>query len=209
VERDVKNVHYEGREIEGERLELAEKDLLVYLGPDLTLRRCTVVVRMPTSRLHILPTRFIDCAIEVKQELKNLQDWVSASLKGCRFTGRMTGCEFGRWPGYSSGGEFGEVEDCDFSEARLDLCRFHSCDTRTLRFPRWPCFTILDPIGRGRELLEVEWPGSFSPVTLEGRFKELDSTVALTFYAPAEAKRSGTTEEELKRAIQRFDFIVH
>jgi hypothetical protein len=121
----------------------------------------------------------------------------------------MLGCDFGPWPGNATGWEHGAVEDCDFSEARLDLCRFHSCDTRTVRFPRWPNFTILDPLGRGRELSSVSWPGSFRPVRLEGRYKELPSTVALTFYAPAEAKRSGTTEDALKAAIERFDFIVH
>jgi hypothetical protein len=202
------NVHYEGRQIEDERLELAEKDRLTYLGPDLTLRRCTVIVRLPAIRLHLLPTNFIDCTIELKQELRNFS-WTCAALKGTRLKGRMLGCDFGPWPGNATGWEHGAVEDCDFSEARLDLCRFHSCDIRTLRLPRWPCFTILDPIGRGRELTGVQWPGSFRPVTLEGRYKELPSTVALTFYAPAEAKRSGTTEEALKAAIERFDFIVH
>lgn len=39
--------------------------------------------------------------------------------------------------------------------------------------------------------------------------RELPITVALSFYAPAEAKRCETTEEEFKAAIERFDFIVH
>jgi hypothetical protein len=203
------NVHYRDQELSDSRLELAEKEQLTYLGPNLTLRRCDVIIRLPTSRLHILPTRFIDCSIEVKQELRNFRDWVSSSLKGCRFKGRMSGCDFGNWPGHKSGGELGEVEDCDFTEARLDLCRFIGCDTRTLRFARWPSFTILDPVGRGRELTNVDWPGSFRPVRLEGPFKEWPSTVALSFYAPNEAKRCGTTEAELKAAIERFDFIVH
>ncbi|QRN95404.1 hypothetical protein JRI60_41070 [Archangium violaceum] len=204
------NIIHKDRELDGERLELiAEKDRLIYLGPNLTLRRCAVVVRVPASRLIIREARFIDCTIDLKQELRNHRDWVSASLEGCRFKGRMLGCDFGSFPGYTSGGEHGHVEDCDFSEARLDLCRFHNCDMRTLRLPRWPCFTILDPIGRGHELTSVEWPGSFRPVTLEGDYKEVPSVVATTFYAPAEAKRSGTTEDELKAAIERFDFIVH
>jgi hypothetical protein len=204
------NIVYEDREIDDERLELAaDTDRLIYLGPNLTLRRCTVVVRVPTSRLILRQPRLIDCALELKQELRNHRGWVSASLKGCRLKGRMLGCDFGPFPGYMTGGEHGHVEDCDFSEARLDLCRFHGCDMRTLRLPRWPCFTILDPIGRGRELTSVKWPGSFRPVTVEGPYQEVPSVVATTFYAPAEAKRAGTTEEELKAAIERFDFIVH
>jgi hypothetical protein len=100
------------------------------------------------------------------------------------------------------------VEDCDFSEARLDLCRFHGCDMSTIRLPKWPCFTIVDPLKYGPELLSVPWPGDFTPVIIEGPLKEQPSTVALTFYAPAEAKRSGATLEEFKAAVERFDFIV-
>ncbi|QRK10281.1 hypothetical protein JQX13_09400 [Archangium violaceum] len=203
------NIIYEEREMEDARVELkAEADRLLYLGPNLTLRRCTIVVRVPTRKLFIRSTTFIDCDIELKQELKRFS-WTGAALKGCRFTGRMVGCDFGAWPGHGKWWEHGAVEDCDFSETRLDLCRFQSCDPRTLRLPRWPCFTILDPLGRGRELTSASWPGSFSPVTLEGPYKELPTTVALSFYAPAEARRCETTEEELKAAIERFDFIVH
>ncbi len=57
--------------------------------------------------------------------------------------------------------------------------------------------------------MSVKWPGSFRPVTLEGPYKEVPCTKAITFYAPSDAKRCKTTEEELKAAIQRFDFIVY
>jgi hypothetical protein len=200
------NIHYEGREIEGERLELADKDRLVYLGPNLTLRRCTVVIRVPASRLHILPTHFIDCTIEVKQELRNLS-WTCASLKGCRIKGRMVGCDFGPWPGNAKGWEQGAVEDCDFSEARLDSCRFHGCDPRTIRFPRWPCFTILDPVGRSRELLSAKWPG-ISELLAEGLDTDPPSTVAVTDHAPSRAKSWKTTEEELRAVLEKFDRIL-
>ncbi|HEX8825845.1 MAG TPA: pentapeptide repeat-containing protein [Archangium sp.] len=202
------NFHYEAREIEGQRLELADKDGIYFLGPSLTLRRCTVVLRVPARWLHILPSRFIDCTFEVKQELKNFP-WVGAAMKGCRFKGRMSGCDFGPWRNYTEGWEQSSVEDCDFSEAQLSNCRFHGCDMRTLRLPRWPCFTILDPIGRSRELNSVQWPGRFGAVVVENLSTEPPSTVAMTFFAPLMAKRFGTTEEELKAAIERFDFIVH
>ena len=37
--------------------------------------------------------------------------------------------EYGDEPEY----QFGSLEDCDFSEADLNYCRFIGCDTRTLR----------------------------------------------------------------------------
>jgi hypothetical protein len=205
------NVIFENREIQNERLELTDKNSLYYLSTGLTLRNCTVVLKVPASRLVINQARFIDCTFEVKQQLTNYQQWICASFKGCRFKGRFLGNDFGHWPEYSSapGYDYGSIEDCDFSEARLDACRILGSDPRTLKFPRWPCFTILDPVKRGRELMSVEWPGRFRPVILEGPYQEVPRTTALTFYAPSDAKRCKVTEEDLKAAIQRFDFIVY
>jgi hypothetical protein len=202
------NIIYEAQELEGERLVLDSKEDIYFLGPDLTLRDCTLVTRVPARWLHILPTRFINCTIQAKQELKNL-DWSRAFLKGCRFTGRLTGCDFGRWPLDLPGQENGFIEDCDFSEARLDGCRFHGCDTRTLRFPPWPCFTILHPVRSASELATIEWPGNINSITLPILARQLPSTVAVTWYAPIFAKQSGTTPEELRGVLERFDCIVY
>ena len=200
------NIIYKDRELADERLEVADKDGIYFLGPNLTLRRCTVVTRVPARWLHILPARFIDCSFQVKQELKN-HDWSEAFLKGCRFTGRLTGCDFGHRLPELPGREHGGIEDCDFSEALLQGCRFHGCDTRTLRFPRWPCFTLLDPIGRSQELNSVTWPGRME-IVMGILSTEPPSTVALTYHAPSLAKRFGTTPEELKAVIEKFDCIV-
>jgi len=202
------NVIYKDREMEGERLELTDnKEGNYYLGPNLTLRRCTVVTRVSAGWLHIRPTRFIDCAIQVKQELKN-HDWSSAFLRGCRFTGRLTGCDFGHRSPYLPGRENGGIEDCDFTEARLQGCRFHGCDMRTIRLPPWPCFTILDPIGRSQELNNLEWPGR-SHIIVGSTHMDPPSTVAYTYHAPTVAKRYGTTPEELKAVFEKLDFVVY
>lgn len=201
-------VFYENREIENERLELTDKNSLYFLGSDLTLRNCTLVLKVSARNLFIKGARFIDCTFEVKQELKN-HDWSCAFLKGCRFTGRLSGCDFGHRLPQLSGRENGGIEDCDFSEARLDGCRFHGCDSRTLRFPMWPCFTILDPLGRIRELNSVKWPGEFGDIVVENLYKHPRSTVAMTLFAPVEAKRFETTPEALKAVIEKFDFIVY
>ena len=205
------NITFENRKIENERLELSDAKANYILGPDLTLRNCTLVLKVSARRLSLKQPRFIDCTFEVKQELKNYQGWVAASLKGCRFKGRLSGCDFGHWPEYMSlpWYQHGSIEDCDFTEARLEGCRFHGCDPATLRFPRWPCFTFLDPIGRARELNSVQWPGSVGPIIIETLFNQPPSTVALTEHALSIAKRFDTTPEELKAALERFDCIVY
>jgi hypothetical protein len=202
------NVIIEDRELANERIEVMDKESLYFLGPNLTLRHCTLVLKVPARRLHILGARFIDCSFEVKQELKN-HDWSRAFLKGCRFKGRLSGCDFGHRLPLTEGRENGGIEDCDFSEALLDGCRFHGCDPRTLRFPKWPCFTVVDPIGRCRELDSVQWPGGFRPIFVEGEYRDPPSTMAVTFFAPAEAKMYDTTPEELRAVIEKFDCIVY
>lgn len=202
-------VFYEDKVIEGERLELTDKNSIYSLGPNLSLNDCTIVLSVPAKQFFTDRARFTHCTFEVKRELKNYQDWVFSSLKGCRFKGRLSGCDFGCWPGYSAGSEHGFIEDCDFSEAQMDGCRIMGCDPRTIQFPRWPCFTILDPIGRAPELRGVQWPGRFGSVVIEELHTDPSCTKALIFHAPTVAKQLGTTPEALKAVIERFDFILH
>ncbi|MFY0579673.1 hypothetical protein ACN28S_40355 [Cystobacter fuscus] len=205
------NVVFKDREIENERLEVTDKNANYILGPNLMMKNCTLVLKVASRRLSIDRAQFVDCAFEVKQELKNYQDWIGASLKGCRFKGRLTGCDFGHWPEYSSlpWCQLGSIEDCDFTEARLDGCRIMGSDPATIRFPRWPCFTILDPIGRARELNRVQWPGAHGDIIPDTLIKNPPSTRALTYYAPASAKLLETTPEELRAVIEKFDCILY
>ncbi|WP_309894015.1 hypothetical protein [Archangium sp.] len=207
----LKNVIIEDKEIANERFEVTDKESLYFLGPNLTLRHCTVVLKVPARRLHLLGVRFIDCTFEVKQELKNYQEWICASLEGCRFKGRLTGCDFGHWPEYLNepAYQLGSIKDCDFSEARLDACRFMGCDPATLRFPKWPCFTFLDPIRRAAELREVKWPGLVGDVIMDELHTHPSPTKALTYSASILAKRLETTIEDIRAVIEKFDCIVY
>jgi hypothetical protein len=207
----LENVILKDRDIENERLELADKNSLYFLSTGLTLRHCTIVSKVPASRLRITGARFIDCTFEVKQELKNHQAWVAGTLIGCRFTGRLTGCDFGHWPEYGSDPWYqnGFIENCDFTEARLDGCRIMGCDPSTIRFPKWPCFTFLDPIRRAPELRSVKWPGRFGRITVEELHTQPAPTRSLTYHAPSVAKRMETTEEELRAVIEKFDCIFY
>jgi hypothetical protein len=202
-------VFYEGRALENERLELADKDTLYFLGPELLLRDCTLVLKVPARNLYTFGARFIRCRFEVKQELKNHQSWVKTALEGCQFTGRLSGCDFGHWPGYANGWEQGSITDCDFTQAQLNGCRFMGCDPRTLQLPRWPCFTVLYPLQNASALRGVQWPGLFGGVVVEDLPHEPPSTVATTFHAPTVARRLETTPEALRAVLETFDFILH
>ncbi|WNG48904.1 hypothetical protein F0U60_35900 [Archangium minus] len=205
------NVVLKDREIENERLELTDKNANYILGPNLTLKNCTLVLKVAPRNLSIDRAQFVDCTFEVKQELKNHQDWIGASLKGCRFKGRLSGCDFGHWPEYSSASwcQFGSIEDCDFTEARLDGCRIMGSDPASICFPKWPCFTIIDPIGRASELRGLTWPGRFGELIRDMLPKHPPKTRALTYYAPSAAKLVETTPAEIRAVIEKFDCIVY
>ena len=132
-----------------------------------------------------------------------------ASIQGCRFKGRFYGCDFGSWPGYDNWSDHGFIADCDFSEARLDACRIMGGELATLRFPKWPCFTILEPIRRAPELRQGAWPGLFGRIIVNNLHTQPTPTQAVTYHAPSLAKRMETTEEALRAAIEPFDCIVY
>jgi hypothetical protein len=199
------NVIYENQDIENERLELSDRNSLYFLGHNLTLRRCTLVLGVPAKRLHINQTRIIECTIEVSRLLKNFR-WDSAHLMGCRFKGRFVGNDFGEWP---SSPNQGGIVDCDLAAARLHQTRFLGCDASTLRFPRWPCFTLLDTARRAAELATLPWPGKYGHIIAKGFAEDPSSTVAVTYAAPDLAKFCGTTPEAIKALIEKLDGVYY
>jgi hypothetical protein len=193
------NIHYENREIEGERLELP-KGAIYWLGANLTLRRCSLSISVGSRWLHLLSGYLIDCTIQAKAELKNAR-WTRMNFKGCQFKGRFSGNDFGFREESYDPWRIGGIGNCDFSEARLNGCRFFNCDMSTIRLPRWPCFTFLDARGHAAELVGRAWPGQVG-IIIEGLAKNPEGTVAETWHAPTVAKNMDTTVEELRVALK-------
>jgi hypothetical protein len=110
--------HFQKQTIEDTELVLTSKDHN-YLGPDLTLKRCRLVLRTNARALTINNVELIDCQIEAKRKLVNCQMWRGAVIRGCTFTGVFSGNDFGHWPVQDPNGG---IENCDFSNAVLDGC---------------------------------------------------------------------------------------
>ncbi len=199
------NIHFKDREIVGERLELT-KGPLYWLGPNLTLRDCTVIISAARRSLTLMSGQFINCTIQVKGEIKTLA-WAPMKLVGCRFKGRFGGNDFGFREDLDERRTLGGIEVCDFSEALLNGCRFFNCDMSTMRLPLWPCFSIMDPREHAVDLVRREWPGQVG-VLIEGLAKNPEGTVAETWHAPTVAKKSDTTVEELRAALERVPWVV-
>jgi len=203
-----KNVIIEERTLEGERLELGDKNLRYYLGPNLIMRRCTLVLRVPSDLLHLAGPRFIECAIEVKRQLKDVS-WWTANLKGCRLTGRFFSCDFGHFPNSKAFYEdVGWIEGCDFTAAHLHACRFTGCDVDTLKLPRWPYFTLLEPHRRCREYASMLWPREIRP-WFTGYEQFHEATAAMTFSATALAKEAGVGEDRIRALLEGHSDILY
>jgi hypothetical protein len=197
------------KSMEGQRLELCGKNVRYYLGPNLTLRRCTVVLGMPSRLFHLNGPRFIDCTIEAKRQLKEVR-WYTANLKGCRFTGRFFSCDFGQLPNPMAAyhEDVGGIEDCDFTAADIHACQFAGCDTSTLKFPRWPYFTLLDPYRRHREYASILWPREIRSWFIG--FDDLHKTAAaITYSATALAKEAGVSEDRIKALLEGHADIIY
>jgi hypothetical protein len=188
--------------ISDQTIELQDRDGS-YLGPDLVLRRCRVVLKVAAKGLVITKTRFEDCQVEVKKSLATFS-WCDSLLTGCRFSGTLVGSDFGHWPEIFDPN--GGISDCDFSAATLDGCRFIDCDLDGIKLPGWPCFTILDPASRVAEMKKIKWPGRAS--ILAETFDELPPKLAaITFFAPTLAKDFKTTDAALKEALEQLGAV--
>jgi hypothetical protein len=175
-----------------------------YLGPDLVLKGCRVILRTTAKALTMTGVRFRDCQVEAKKKLVNFRMWCATDLQDCSFAGRFESNDFGHWEGQHSNGS---IKDCDFSASILDGCRFIDCDIDSIKLPAWPCFTILYPHRHQAELASTPWPGK-----LEHWFGGLawspEATVAVVGYAPALVKKCGSTEDELRELLEELNGIL-
>jgi hypothetical protein len=100
----------------------------------------------------------------------------------------------------------GGIQDCDFSKAILDACRFITCDIETIQLPTWPCFTVLHP--RQHALAFKDIKSSIDLSLLARVYAETpDVVTAATEHAPQVLKRTGGNKEELKAALESLDFV--
>lgn len=180
------------------------------LGPDLELVRCRVIIRVRSRWFHPEGSVWRDCDVEVKRPIVK-HYWSSVRLIGCRFSGRLTECDFG----LADEAHEGQVEDCDFSKAVLDSCRFMDCDSSRLVFPRWPCFTILQPLAQGDALQKIAWPGDgrAGSIRFGTSYRYMTGASfrleACTEYMPSLQKFYGGSEEEWRLAVSQVPRAIY
>ena len=167
------------------------RDEVAILGPDLVLRDCRITIATTAKNLVVAGVTFEKSRIKARGTLRNFK-WCEARILGCHIEGTYSGCDFGSWPGFSE--RPGDIADTDLTEATLEGCRFMNCDVASLRFPRWPSFTIVQPrkVAKGAAW-SLPWPGRIQGL-MEVIADSPGGTVAVSEFAPAVIERRGGSE---------------
>lgn len=175
-----------------------------YLGPNLELRNCMIKIQTSSRWLTISSgVKFSWCEIMISKKTINFA-WYEAVLDNCKFTGVLVSHYFG----YSEDTPHpcGKIVNCSFEEAILDDCRFSRCDLHTIRLPRWPCFTVLNPSEHTAEMINS---GSKVLMQLAEEYEYRTSeTVAQTEYAIALSKRIRLSVDVILGEIKNKNRII-
>lgn len=175
-----------------------------------TLEKCHIIVDVPRGGAHIHDSQLTDCTIETKKRMKD--SWFfSSNYTRCKFKGKFAGMDFGRspWPDPLTRemDKYGDLVDCDFTDATLDLCRFFNVDINQQKFAPWPQFVI----PHDRELAAAGsnrvWPGKFAEFLAIAK-QENSALAATTGTAAYFMKRNAITQEELEQALEQIGGVI-
>jgi hypothetical protein len=185
-----------------------DRSEIYYVGPDSEFRDSRIDIGISAAAWVLTKTRLINCDIRVKRQLTSF-GFDGAYLERCRLRGRFVGCDFGRRDDHADFPSFfpeAGIVDTDLSAARLDGCRFISCDLSTLKLPRWPFFTIREPEQVREQALKLPWPGSSHLILGSG--DDPPGTVAYTDDARQICKQFDVTEAELRAVVEQIPGVI-
>lgn len=132
--------------------------------------------------------------------------FLQARFLNCRFHGVFSGIDFGHTDRSQLGEDFGCIENCDFTDAILDGCRFFNVDPSTLRFPAWPHVVLHDFSRRVQDVAAADWPGRL------GHYMQIcadqpESVKVSVIHVPSMAKLVACTEEQVRLAFETFGLV--
>lgn len=188
--------------IEGEHLVLNAGEIN-YLGPNLELCNCKVEIKVPTKDLVVSQVSMINCEIVFPKKTINY-DWYRTKFGDCKFTGWISGHDFGYSPKVRN--SIGEVVNCDFTEAILDGCRFYKVEVKDVRLPRWPCFAVLNPF---QEITRMRIEGGPVLKAMADTYEYSTATPDfIVEYASTIAERKGFSLESILEEVSGKDWII-
>jgi hypothetical protein len=173
-------------------------------------------VTIDDKYLAIFRSHLYDCTLIQKNQLKEARAFTSR-YERCTFQGKFYGVDFGRSPKMDPVSKtwdtLGELIDCDFTQATLDLCRFFSVDISRQKFAPWPQFVVPADRRMAAFQLDREWPGGFKQFLELAQFQypSLSATTGTVDYFCHNKKKNrgfGLTEAELRQALLDVGGVV-
>ncbi len=191
--------------LQDENILIGDGGIIAVVGCEMV--NCTLTIN---DKYHSLfRSRLQDCIIVQKNQLKNIPAFGNR-YERCTFKGKFLGVDFGRDPNIDPVSKtydtLGELIECDFTQATLDLCRFFSVDIQRQKFAPWPQFVVPYERHLAASKLEREWPGQFKEfldLAVHQREKLSATTGTVDYFCHNKKKNRGfnLTEAELRQAL--------
>jgi hypothetical protein len=199
--------------IEGRRL----RDEMIWLGDEWAqsivqceLQNCHLVLDSAGSYARIFRSKLHRCTVEAKRKMKNTS-FFGCDFIDCSFKGKYYGVDFGRspWPDdvTKQFDQYGELIDCDFTQATLDLCRFFSVDINRQTFAPWPQFVV--PAERRLTAFHMNrsWPGKLGSYFALAKNQD-QALTGLSGTAADFIRHYAVSEEELMQALNDIGGVI-
>jgi hypothetical protein len=171
-------------------------------GPDLRLENCTINSRCAARSLIMSDMEMVGGAFNQKKALTNYQ-FNRVIFQGVKFTGKYDGCSFGNHQESLQG----KALDCDFSEAKLHDSSLYECPPDRVRFPVWPCFSIVNPRLAQEYVLSQTWPAKLGSTMKV--YTGVSPRCTVIFANAAElGKQYGVAEDVLRKQLESVPGIV-
>jgi len=171
------------------------------LGPDLRLEQCNVISDTVAKGLIFAGFSMTGGTFEQRRPLCNFH-FKRAHFQGVTFSGVYVGCDFGGWEPT----EMASIENCNFIDATLDGCRFLNCDTKTIKFAGWPCFTIHNPNMAREYVSSQKWPAKVG-IVLDVYTNMDHECVAICGNAASISKKNGVSLDDLRIMLAKIPNI--
>ncbi len=166
------------------------EDLYQFLGPNLILKNCTLVIKLSANALGIQTLQMEGGRFEQKKQLTNVQ-LNTCHFDGVTFTGSFSGVDFGWW----NDDKDASIKNCDFSHAKLKGVRFLQTDLSTIVLPEAPGFSFtINKKHLSEFQIPEEWPRKLKSYVRTAA-NSVDGCSLVAYDAHDIAKSSKTTPE--------------
>jgi hypothetical protein len=175
---------------------------------DSTLSSGTLRLERRSSRIGIMLVNTSVIDSEVIAVTKQKDDRLfKARFVNCRFKGTFSGIDFGKSHDVERDGDHGGVENCDFTEATLDGCRFFHVEPAAVKLPGWPHVAMVDLSQRADDIEAMTWPGQLG-IYMKVCANQPASMRIGVVHVPTLARLVHCSEQQIREAFEQLGGLL-